>query len=256
MRVSGLIYDSSWQRSSGAVWLDLPTPDVQKRTVLPRRAVGLLANTLFLIGTAGLLLTMLPVAAMEVKYRLQSTVYRLSPEQLLITDQSSPTFTPQPAPANEMEAFSVHIPKIDAHSVIIPNVDASDPQIYTLALKKGVAHALGTGLPGVESEINRTIYLFAHSTSAPASNAASLASLVAQYNAQFYLLHQLELGDELMVTFWAQDYQYRVRETKIVEADDVTWLQPQTDEELLVLATCTPPGTTWKRLLVIAQRDK
>jgi len=114
------------------------------------------------------------------------------------------------------------------------------------ALKKGIAHALGTGLPGVKSDINRTIYLFAHSTSAP--------SLVAQYNAQFYLLNKMEIGDEINLTFWAKNYKYRVTEIKITDPSDVSFLTPQTDKELLVLATCTPPGTTWKRLLVIAER--
>jgi sortase A len=197
---------------------------------------------MFLIGSAGLLLTMLPVVAVELKYQFS-----------LLTGINQPVVptptlfpTQPPGPKDEEEAFSIDIPKISATSVVIPNVDAGDPSVYTPALQKGVAHALGTGLPGTESRLNRTIYLFAHSTSAP--------SLVTRYNAQFYLLHKLEAGDGIDVTFWAQNYRYRVRETKIVEANDVSWLEPQTQEELLVLATCTPPGTTWKRLLVIAER--
>ena len=145
-----------------------------------------------------------------------------------------------------MEAFAIHINKINAHSVVVPNVDANDPKIYMEALKNGVAHALGSGLPGVESSINRSIYLFAHSTSAP--------SLVSQYNAQFYLLYKMEVGDEVDVTFWAKNYRYKIVEKKTVSADDTSFLTPQTDKELLILATCWPPGTTLKRLIIIAER--
>ena len=189
-------------------------------------------------------MTMLPVAAMELKYNFYKSYNDYKDYSGVAPRQSPP---PAPAgPANDLEAFGVHINKINAHSVVIPNVDASDPKIYMEALKNGVAHALGSGLPGVESSINRSIYLFAHSTSAP--------SLVSQYNAQFYLLHKLETGDEIEIVFWNKNYKYRVTDKKTVAADDTSFLQPQTDKELLVLATCWPPGTTLKRLIVIAER--
>jgi len=191
---------------------------------------------LVLASLAGMILTMLPVAAMEVRYRVAQ-----GQGQIAVV----PTGAPQ-GPANDMEAFAIHISKISAHSVVIPNVDASDPKIYMEALKNGVAHALGSGLPGVESSINRSIYLFAHSTSAP--------SLVAQYNAQFYLLHKLEAGDEVEVVFWNKNYKYRVADKKTVAADDTSFLAPQTEKELLILATCWPPGTTLKRLIIVAER--
>jgi len=257
--VSGLLYHSSWNRPSGTVWLDLP--DFPPRSNLYRQPrldlygfrkllkVG--ANLMLLIGSAGLLLIMLPVVAIEIKYFHETHVSHETHESHA---NQSPPPPPSPevslgdllGPINQMQAFSVTIPKISASSVVIPNVDPADPKIYMDALKKGIAHALGTGLPGVKSDINRTIYLFAHSTSAP--------SLVAQYNAQFYLLNKMEIGDEINLTFWAKNYKYRVTEIKITDPSDVSFLTPQTDKELLVLATCTPPGTTWKRLLVIAER--
>jgi LPXTG-site transpeptidase (sortase) family protein len=195
-----------------------------------------------------MILTMLPVAAMELKYQLDVNRQSLNVnrEKSAVSDSRLAVSEPPAGPANDMEAFAIHISKINAHSVVVPNVDANDPKIYMEALKNGVAHALGSGLPGVESSINRSIYLFAHSTSAP--------SLVSQYNAQFYLLYKLEVGDEVDVTFWAKNYRYKIVEKKTVSADDTSFLQPQTDKELLILATCTPPGTTWKRLIVVAER--
>lgn len=247
----GLIYDSSQNKSSGTVWLNLPESSIcpkssHKRILLPwlnqyshtRSGLSWLASFLFLIGSAGILLTMLPVAAVNLQYNFHNSYNNY---KSYIAEP-----TPEPGPANDWEAFSIRIPKINIQSIIVPNIDAGNPQIYGPALKKGIAHALGSGLPGMNSDINRTIYLFAHSTSAPA--------FVKQLNAQFYLLNKLEIGDEIDITFYAKDYRYRVREIKTVPAADTSVLEPQTKEELLVLSTCTPPGTTWNRLLVIAER--
>lgn len=249
---SGLIYDSSFSPSRGIIWLDLPSGEGSgsagpageepKRSHLFSTGVKLFSNFLVLASLAGMILTMLPVAAMELKYNFYNN-YKNYNDYSGVAPQQTP---PPPGPANDMEAFGIHINKINAHSVVVPNVDANDPKIYMEALKNGVAHALGSGLPGVDSLINRTIYLFAHSTSAP--------SLVAQYNAQFYLLHKLETGDEMEIVFWNKSYKYRVTDKKTVAADDTSFLTPQTEKEILILATCTPPGTTWKRLIVIAER--
>lgn len=254
---SGLIYDSSFSPQWGTVQLDLP--EVIRGPLTANREMGslrnfptvkftklhggvkLFSNFLVLASLAGMILTMLPVAAMEIKYNFYKNYNDYKDYSGVAPQQPAPA-----GPANDMEAFAIHINKINAHSVVVPNVDANDPKIYMEALKNGVAHALGSGLPGVESSINRSIYLFAHSTSAP--------SLVSQYNAQFYLLYKMEVGDEVDVTFWAKNYRYKIVEKKTVSADDTSFLTPQTDKELLILATCWPPGTTLKRLIIIAER--
>jgi LPXTG-site transpeptidase (sortase) family protein len=262
MLTSGLIYDSSFSQPWGTVWVDVEKGGVNsKQTIvnsnklpitnyrLPfTNCLKLFSNFLVLGSLAGMILTMLPVAAMEIKYQLDVNRESLivNRDQSAVSDSRLAVNESPAGPANDLEAFGVHINKINAHSVVVPNVDANDPKIYMEALKNGVAHALGSGLPGVESSINRSIYLFAHSTSAP--------SLVSQYNAQFYLLHKLETGDEIEIVFWNKNYKYRVTDKKTVAADDTSFLQPQTDKEILILATCTPPGTTWKRLIIVAER--
>lgn len=246
---SGLIYRSSFHRNFGVSCLDLPEAPFHKHALYEFRdhrkivatPLRVLSQVLFLIGSAGILLTMLPVVAMEVQYQYRSHATNKTsvPEKPAVQDVS---------PKTDLEAFSIMIPKIDARSVVIPNVDASDPKTYMLALEKGIAHAVGTGLPGVDSPINRTVYLFSHSTSAP--------WLVTKYNAQFYLLNKMSIGDEIDVTFWAKQYRYRVVETRVVSPTDTSYLERQTEKELLVLATCTPAGTTKDRLLVIAEREE
>jgi LPXTG-site transpeptidase (sortase) family protein len=137
--------------------------------------------------------------------------------------------------------FSIVIPKIDAKSDIIANVDVSNEKEYYGALSKGVAHAKGTYFPGQ----NGRIFLFSHSTNSPLN--------FSKYNAIFYLLKKLEQDDDIVLYFADKRYDYVVTEKKVIPSDDVSWLTPKVGEEELVLMTCDPPGTSWKRLLVIAK---
>lgn len=139
--------------------------------------------------------------------------------------------------------FSIIIPKIGASAKIIPNVDSNNPDIFLPALTKGVAHAKGTVFPGLSGNI----YLFAHST----DNWWN----VGRYNAVFYLLKDLTAGDEIIVFFEGRRYNYVVDRTVIADPSEVSYLvdSQKSGEEQLILQTCWPPGTTWKRLFVIAQ---
>lgn len=139
--------------------------------------------------------------------------------------------------------FSILIPKIGASSRVIPNVDPQDEGSFIPALKQGVAHAKGTVFPGIKGNT----YLFAHSTDDWWN--------VGSYNAVFYLLKDLKVGEDVIVFFQNKRYNYKISETRIVDPTDVSFIvksQEQT-EELLILQTCWPPGTTWKRLIVIAK---
>jgi sortase A len=136
--------------------------------------------------------------------------------------------------------FSVVIPKIGAESDIIANVDAGNSREYQKALEEGVAHAKGTFFPGQ----GETIFLFAHSTDSPIN--------ITRYNAVFYLLRKLERGDRIIVFFADKKYVYEVTQKIVTTAGDISWLA-SSGEERLILQTCDPPGTTFRRLLVIAE---
>lgn len=137
--------------------------------------------------------------------------------------------------------FSIIVEKIGADAPIVANVDASNKAAYTAALKRGVAHALGTSFPGQPG----ISYLFAHSTDTIFN--------VPRFNAVFYLLKDLMPGDRIVVFFQGKRYDYIVKETKITDASDVSYFTMKTDKQILVLQTCYPPGTTWKRFLVVAE---
>lgn len=143
--------------------------------------------------------------------------------------------------AQKTDEFAISIPAIGASAGVIGNVDPYNEEQYKAALRQGIAHAQGTGLPGGGGRI----YLFAHSTSSPA--------YFSEYNAVFYQLRLLSDGDLIFINFNGTAHLYKVTEKVVVNASDTHWLTGTGSEEELVLQTCDPPGTTLKRLLVIAK---
>ncbi|MGH7204310.1 MAG: sortase [Candidatus Levyibacteriota bacterium] len=138
--------------------------------------------------------------------------------------------------------FSVLIPKLGANVKVFPNIDPNNSQEYLPVLQKGVAHAKGSVFPGQSG----VTYLFAHS----ADNWWD----VGRYNAVFYTLNNLSKGDEIDIFFENTRYRYQVSEKIISDPEDTTLLASQhTGPQRLVLQTCWPPGTTLKRLYVIAK---
>ena len=77
---------------------------------------------------------------------------------------------------------------------------------------------------------------------------------VGNYNAVFYLLHKLEVNDEINVFFQGQRYKYKVIEKTVVDPKQVEYLTRKTNREFITLQTCWPPGTTLQRLLIFAVR--
>lgn len=138
--------------------------------------------------------------------------------------------------------FSIVIPKIGASARVFANIDPTDENAFLPVLLKGVAHARGTVFPGTPG----TTYLFAHST----DNFWD----VGRYNAVFYLLKDLNVGDEVIVFFHNQRYDYVVEGQQLLDPSNTqAILNSHGGPEQLVLQTCWPPGTAWKRLLVYAK---
>lgn len=139
--------------------------------------------------------------------------------------------------------FGIVIPKIGASAKVFANIDPSNQEQFLPILRQGVAHAKGTVFPGMLGNI----YLFAHST----DNFWNAG----RYNAIFYLLKDLQVGDEVVIFYQNKRYDYIVSGSKIVNPDDVSHIvdAQNVSEETLILQTCWPPGTTFQRLLVFAK---
>jgi len=207
-------------------------------TFLILRSIG---NFLVLFGIFGVSATFGPALYEEAKFRidqLQGVEY-VVPSQLggLVALSANQRVLNAKDPF-----FSILIPKIGASAKVIPNVDSTSETEYRAALEKGVAHAKGSVFPGLKG----TTYLFSHSTDSFWN--------VGRYNAIFYLLKDLSPGDDVIIFFLNQRFNYTVKKTEIIDPDQVDLLvHAQQSQEQLVLQTCWPPGTTWKRLIVIAE---
>jgi len=67
----------------------------------------------------------------------------------------------------------------------------------------------------------------------------------------------MEVGDEVVLFFNGKRYNYTVSETKIVDSTDTHYIDSSMGQgERVILQTCWPPGTAWKRLLVFATPKK
>ena len=239
MRPKGLVYQAGRSATHGQVIIVLPA--IAKLTYHLVRTFG---ASLISFAMLSLMFSFGPIIREELEYRLgkkeiAEVKYDFSPQ---IAEAEKIVEIQKQALSYEVSSyFSVVIPKIGASSNVIANVDTADEKEYLQALKEGVAHAKGTYFPGQ----NADIFLFSHSTDSPLN--------FARYNAVFYLLKELEEGDRIIVYFADKRYDYQVAEKFTAEASDVSWLSAREGEERLILMTCDPPGTTWRRLLIVAK---
>lgn len=169
------------------------------------------------------LLIFLPVAQVEINYNLNK----------------SKAITKQIVPIDK--DFGIVIPKIGANAKIIAQVDPYDSRIYQVALTKGVAHAKGTALP---NQIGN-MFIFSHSS-------VNLLEAT-RYNSVFFLLSKLEKNDEIDIYYKGAKYTYQVENLKTVDGKEISYLNPESKVRTLTLMTCWPPGTTLKRLVIIAK---
>ncbi len=133
----------------------------------------------------------------------------------------------------------ITIPKINAQAPLIFNVDPNNHSVYSEALKKGVAQAKGTYLPG---EKGRS-FLFAHSSGNPLEQT--------NYNTVFLKLNELNHGDEILIKRNDKVYKYKVTQKKVVYPTETEYLE-KNDTPGIIIQTCWPIGTSWKRLLIFA----
>lgn len=230
MYPKGIIYESGKSRVPGTAKLS-PSGVVK----IIYHAARIFGASLVAFAITGIIFSLYPVAKEEFLFRFGSNQ---KAEISGFGEILSKSF------ASDLgldSYFSIYIPRINAKANIIPNVDPGNPTDYLSALSKGVAHAKGTNYPGQ----GKLIYLFSHSTDSPLN--------FARYNAIFYLLGKLETGDRVVVFFMGEKHEYVVTDKVTTGPSDTSWITDQGQGEELVLQTCTPPGTSWNRLLVIAK---
>lgn len=142
------------------------------------------------------------------------------------------------------EEFFIKIPKIGAETEVVKNISPFDKNEYLPILNEDkVAQSKYSGLPGQ----NTTIYLFAHST--------KMGLQMVKSNSVFYLLGELKTDDLVFLQYNGGIYIYKVFDQKVVRAEEIEYMEYKEDgQEILILQTCWPIGTDWKRLLVFAKK--
>ena len=180
-----------------------------------------------------------PLVTAEVNYQTGRIKFPIFDQSKIFKEQKVLPRITWEVPDKE---YSIYIPKISPRSRVIEDVDVTNSAAYLTALKLGVAEAGGLAHPGQVG----TTYLFAHSTDSPVN--------FARYNAVFYLLDKLVSGDRVEISYRSQLYKYAVRSVVVLSAQDTRYLVPQKEKEQLILQTCYPPGTSWKRLVVVLDR--
>lgn len=108
------------------------------------------------------------------------------------------------------------------------------------ALKSGVVHYPGTALPGEGGNVVIT------------GHSSYYAWDAGRFKDVFALLHDVQMGDKIIVYFNQKKFVYEVFDIKKVSPKDVDVLKAS-EKEQLTLITCTPMGTNLRRLIVTAR---
>jgi LPXTG-site transpeptidase (sortase) family protein len=216
------------------------------KLILFVRFVGYL---LFFCGFLTMFFILGPLAKVEAEYRLDKVFGVKKKVPKIITSESSSSASVDFGdikvdnstiiPASTQ--FGIVIEKINANAAVIPNVNAGNEKQYTQALTKGVAQALGSTLPGERGNL----FLFSHSTNASWN--------IIRFNAVFYLLRELEIGDKIIIFYQNKRFDYEVFDKKIVSPSDISFITNRYDVPVLTLQTCDPPGTLLNRLIIRAK---
>lgn len=140
-----------------------------------------------------------------------------------------------------------HFSRVSSYTLSLPKLKIFQATVIIGAeeLEKSLIHYGGTALPG---EMGSAV-IFGHSVLPQFFDPKN-------YKTIFSTLHTLKIGDEVLVNFDGVEYKYKVFETEIVEPTNISVLEQKYDDSYLLLITCTPPGTYWKRLVVKTKIEK
>lgn len=156
-----------------------------------------------------------------------------------LTNKPAKTSTPATQATAQVGPDPVlSIPKINVNAPIV-FANSNQEAAIQKDLEGGVVHYANTATPGQPGNS----VIFGHSSNdwwEPGN-----------YKFVFVLLDKLVVGDTFTVNYQSKQYVYKVVETKVVEPTDLSVLN-QTSQTEMTLITCTPPGTSWKRLIVRA----
>ena len=138
--------------------------------------------------------------------------------------------------ASQLSFYNISIPKI--------NIDNADVSTIDTDLTKHLIHFPGTTTPPNKGNA----VIFGHSTLPQLYNPKD-------YKTIFANIHNVVVGNTIIVTINNTLYTYKIFSITVVDAEDTSYLTQEYDNSYLTIVTCTPPGTTWKRLIIKAKLE-
>lgn len=238
--------------------LDFFRPVPKKRVVKINRRSGIIfynpsrfGRTLFhfgniiLIGAIGYAIYLyFPLISAVIAYQSMTNIEPIRVIPTVTPSGIIPTPTQQITPVSTV--YSLTIPRIGATANIVEDVSPFDQKEYIKVLKDGVV-AQSQGSDGVGYGNGGSTFIFAHSTEQGLS--------MVRQNSIFYLLGELKENDEVTIDRYGNIFKYRIYMKKVVSAAEIEYLNySDPSREVLILQTCWPLGTNWRRLLVFGER--
>lgn len=150
-----------------------------------------------------------------------------------------PTYTPSnnSNTDNKIGSYTIAIPKLKIKSATVSTLDYE--------LDKHLVQYNGTPTP---PENGNTV-IFGHSTLPQLFNPSN-------YKTIFANAYQLGIGDDIYIYINNVMYHYKIFSITVVDPTDISVFSQSVDNSYLTLVTCTPPGTTWKRLIIKSRLEK
>jgi sortase A len=135
-------------------------------------------------------------------------------------------------------------PVVTTYNISIPKIHVQYANVSTINtdLSTHLVHYPGTAVPPEKG----TGVVFGHST---------LPSLFDAHNYKTILAyaHTLKVNDKILVNADGKEYTYEIVSVSITKPDDISIFAQDYDDSYLEIVTCTPPGTTWERLIIKAR---
>ena len=131
-------------------------------------------------------------------------------------------------------SYTISIPALKIKNAVV-NIGGQD-------LKKSLVQYPQTALPG---QLGNGV-IFGHSVLSQFFNPKSYLTI-------FATLYRLQQGDEIYINYDNIQYKYLVEEMFEVQPSNLSILEQRFDGKYISLVTCSPPGTTIRRLVVRAR---
>lgn len=133
---------------------------------------------------------------------------------------------------------------VPSYTLSVPSLGIANAQVSTVNndLSKHLVNYDGTAIPPEKGNA----VIFGHSTLPQLFDPKN-------YKAIFATAYKLQNGDVIEATVSGVTYTYKIYSITVVDADDTSIFTQDYSQQTLTIVTCTPPGTTWKRLIIRAK---